>query len=121
MGSQFFCGGGSFEIGIDIEDEEILNDFTTCLVVDAGLPVGSFDELEVCYTAFVTNGQFDGCSASANGVGGLLGGGTCDCSICDNGISVNIDCSVIDIGIGTLSVPGPVVDFCALPNFQPAM
>lgn len=116
----FFCGGGSFETDVDLESQGIVNDLTSCIFLTAGLPVGSLDDLELCYTAEVTNGsRFTGCGAEITIPLGQFTnvGGDCECRICPDGVSVDIDCSNVNIGAFDFSVPGPRLEFCSFSDF----
>ena len=121
INGEFFCGGGSFETDVDIESLGIVNDLTSCIFLTTGLPVGSLDDFELCYTAEVTNGnRFSSCEAQINVPLGTLtnAGGTCDCAVCPStGVAVDIDCSMVNIGAFDIGIPGPRLEFCALADF----
>lgn len=118
LAEDLFCGTGEFETTVDVETAGLTAGLSACLNLDAGLPVDAIDEVDVCFSASMLNGAMTGCSAAINGFDGIFGGGDCACSICPNGISVSIDCSMVSIGLSPLVIPGPTIDFCALADFR---
>lgn len=117
----FFCGDSSVVFDVVAGGQGIAGDVDACFSIDSGLPsnllgvIGIPTAYEVCLNAETDGTTLSACSLTLNG------NACSSCSICDNGITIEGDCSNLDLAFGILpfEVPGPVFDTCLLTTLTP--